>query len=250
MKLSDYSPYEKNDSFNKFMGISLAIHFALAFAMTLKNLMLPSEQIIIQNAIRVDMVALPDKVESVAPAPTAPEKPTPVIKNEPQKEKAMTKADPKKAQQDALNKLKQRDALEKLLKKQSAAAKESTSDAPAPRPTKNLNAGNQISQGDSVTGLERIAFDEYISQLKNVVNTNFSVPGWMTESTFKSTVEVVIDSGGQILKRTLVKPSGNSTFDSAALSAVDNSNPFPPAPERLTRGWGSFTIQFNFPDNF
>ncbi|MEK6555054.1 MAG: TonB family protein [Bdellovibrionota bacterium] len=246
---------EKEDSFKRFLTISLGIHLFLAFGFALKSLVLPSETLIIQNAIRVDMVALPDKAEpQVGPspepeqpkvAPTQPEekkaKPEPVK----EKPKETKKPDPKKAQLDALNKLKQKDAVERLLK----SKPEPAASAAAAAPKKNLNAGNQLSRGDSVTGLERIAFDEYISQVKGAVNSNFSLPSWLQDTKFKASVEVVIDADGKIIRRTLVKESGNSTFDNAALSAVDASNPFPAVPERLTRGWGSFTIQFNFPDN-
>jgi TonB family protein len=251
----EYENLEKEDSFKRFLTISLGIHLFLAFGFTLKSVLLPSENLIIQNAIRVDMVALPDKAEpEVGPSPepepvkTAPAEPEkPKAKPAPKKEKEVKKPDPKKAQLDALNKLKQKDAVERLMNKKPEASESAQAAAAAPK--KNLNAGNQISRGDSVTGLERIAFDEYIGQVKGVVNANFSLPSWLQDSKFKASVEVVINGDGKVLGRTLVKPSGNATFDDAALAAVDASNPFPPVPDRLTRGWGSFTIQFNFPDN-
>lgn len=255
MNTFEYRTLEREDSFKRFLTISLGIHLFLAFGFTLKTLLLPSETLIIQNAIRVDMVALPDKAEPevgpspepepVKAAPVTPEKPK--AKPEPKKEKEVKKPDPKKAQLDALNKLKQKDAVERLLNKKPEASESAKSAAAAPK--KNLNAGNQLSKGDSVTGLERIAFDEYIGQVKGIVNSNFSLPNWLQDSKLKAAVEVVINNDGKVLGRTLVKSSGNSTIDNAALAAVDASNPFPPAPDRLTRGWGSFTVQFNFPDN-
>ena len=253
MKTFESEHFQEDDSFKRFFLISLGLHFFLAFGFTLKGLILPSQTLLIQNAIRVDMVALPDKAEpEVGPAPVkeAPKVQTEQKKATPtEKPKTVAKPDPKKAQQEALNKLKQKEAFERLMKNQQEAAAPTPASTTKPPVTKNLNAGNQLSKGDSVTGLERIAFDEYISQVKTVVNSNFSIPNWMLDSNLKATVEVVIESSGRVLRRDLVKPSGNSTFDNAALSAVDQSNPFPPAPDRLTRGWGSFTIQFNFPDN-
>lgn len=254
MSTAEPRDFEREDSFKRFFTISMGVHLFLAFGFTLKSTFFPSETIVIQNAIRVDMVALPQKAEpevgpspqpeSAKPAPVVEKKP-PAPKPEPARKAEVKKPDPKKAQLDALNKLKQKEAFERLMKKQETAS----AAAAAPQPKKNLNAGNQLSQGDSVTGLERIAFDEYISQVKGAVHSNFAVPSWLSDANFKATVEVVISSDGKILRRNLVRPSGDSTFDGAALAAVDASNPFPPAPERLTRGWGSFTIQFNFPDN-
>lgn len=250
-----------DDSFSRFFWISAAIHFALFFGLTLKNIVMPSEIIVVQNAMRVDMVALPDKAEpQVGPSPAPPTpKPNPVAKPaEPEKPKPAPaptpekkislekkKPDPKQKQLEALNRLKQQEALENLTKAKKpsqAPPKESSA------PKKNLNAGNQISRGDSVTGLERIAFDDYISGIKGTVNSNFNIPSYLADQKNKCSVEVVIDGTGRVTRRVLTRSSGNPAFDNAALSAVDASSPFPPVPERLTREWGSFTIQFNFPD--
>lgn len=243
LSLKNLSP---EDAFDRFLWLSFAIHVILFFGVMIKNVILPSREIRIENAVRVDVVALPDKLPE-RPAPVVeektPPKPAPTAapaKPEPQKPDAVSlKKDVKKAQQEALNRLRQREALERL--------KQQAQEAP-PVKKKNLYAGNQLSQGDSITGLERIAFDEYLSELKQRVHNNFTIPTWLANAPLKASVEVVIDENGKIIKMTLVKSSGNPTFDGAATSAVESSAPFPPVPERLTRTWGSFTIQFNFPD--
>lgn len=216
---------------------------------------MPTEVIVIQNAMRVDIVALPDKAEPEAgPSPAAPKpivtppaeaaKPKPAA---PVAEKKISldkkKPDPKQKQLEALNKLKQQEALERL-----TSPKKPSETAAAAQPKKTLNAGNQLSQGDSVTGLERISFDAYIGQIKGTVRENFSLPTWLQDQKLKCAVEVTIEASGRVLGRTLSRASGNSAFDNAALSAVDASSPFPAVPERLTQSWGRFIIQFNFPD--
>lgn len=258
MKTLSVRNLSPEDAFQKFLWVSFAIHVAIFLGTTLKSLVLPGEEIKLQNAIRVDVVALPDKL------PTA-EKPTPKVEKSapaPAETKSATKPEPakpdaialkrdakdlKKAQEEAMKRLKQQQAQREALERLKGA--QTQNDVPEPPKRKNLYAGNQISQGDSVTGLERIAFDEYLSTLRDLVNSNFTIPNWLANNpNLKASVEVTIDDNGKILKIALVRSSGNPTFDGAAQAAVQASAPFPPVPERLTRAWSSFTIQFNFPD--
>lgn len=239
------------DAFQRFIWISFIVHVSIFFGITIKNLVLPSNTLILQNAVRVDVVALPDKLPeqaappektepAPAPKPVAKAEPKPEPKPEPKKPDAVALKKNAKAQEQALNRLKQQAALDRL---------KNVAPSPAePVKKKTLYAGNQVSQGDSVTGLEKIAFDEYLSLLRQRVNSNFTIPNWLANAPLKASVEIVLDDAGRITKLTLVKSSGNPTFDEAATNAVQSSAPFPQVPERLTRAWASFTIQFNFPD--
>jgi TonB family protein len=245
------------DAFQKFLWASLIAHSLFFIGASFKTMVFSSDEIKLQNAIRVDVVALPDKLPTTE-SPAKPEKPPSVdtappkaetAKPEPKKPDAVAlkkdTKDLKKAQEEAMKRLKQQQAQKEALERLKGAK----SDTPEPPKKKNLYAGNQINQGDSVMGLERIAFDEYLSALRDRVNSNFTIPNWLANNpTLKASVEVTIDDDGKIIKIGLVKSSGNPTFDGASTAAVQASAPFPPVPERLTRAWSSFTIQFNFPD--
>lgn len=246
------------EGFERSLGISIAIHMGIASVLFLRAVFVPDTPIEIRNAIRVDVVGLPEKLENPEallplpakeePAPAPSVKPQEVLKHvkTPPKPEAprlpgpkTKKADIAKAQSKALKELQRRDALERI-KNQLANGKSAT----AGRQIK----GNRVAEGDSLTGLEKLDFERYYSELRQKIRTNFTLPQWLADSGLKAKIQVLIDDKGQLIKKILIQPSGNEVFDTKAMEAIEASVPLPPPPQRLQGVLSTSGIVFGFPE--
>jgi colicin import membrane protein len=230
------------------------LHLSVVMLIFLRAITMPTENFAIRDAIRVDVVDLPDKIAQL-PAPQAtPPTPPKAAEPKPQPKPAEpVKAPPKpnapavdlrakkdlsKAQREAMNRLKAMEALEKI---KGEVSKEK---APKPQP---VVKGNAVSAGNALSGLEKIDYDQYWDQIKSKVFTNWSIPSWMADAQLKATVNVQIDEHGFVTKKTIRHSSGNEIFDNRCIQAVEASSPFAPPPERLRGMLSTSGINFNFP---
>jgi TonB family protein len=252
--MTESSHGETPQDFSRNIMTSLALHFAVVLVIFFQAVLIPQEPLDLRDAIRVDVVDLPKKIETLpepappepapAPAPTPappPEAKAPEVKTPEPQAKSKPKAEKinvKKAQSHAMDKLKQMSALEKL-KQEIAESKKPKTAEPV--------RGNQVSAGNSLTGLARIDFDRYLDSLKTKVNSNLSIPEWLAGADLRAQVQVLIDERGYVTKRTIKKSSNNEVFDAKVLEAIDASSPLPPPPDRLRGLLSTSGITFNFP---
>lgn len=231
------------EPFHRAIALSAVGHLLIATFVFLRAAFFPSESIIIQQAIRVDVVGLPDKVLE-APEPPAPTSaPKPVVTPTPKAKTPVPTKDATAKQRDALDRLKAEAALERLREEQrQREKKESTQQKPREF------RGNQVAQGSSLTGLEKIAFDEYFSAIEVKVRANWHAPSWMNERPLKARIRVLIDESGAVIKRDIVTSSGDEIFDGQVIEAIERSAPFAPPPERLRAHLSMRGLIFNFPD--
>ncbi len=241
------------DHFPRNVTISLIGHAAVVLIIFFRAVMIPNDVIDIRQAIRVDVVdlpkkmaALPEKAAEPAPAPAkpvelpkkaeeVPVKPVavkPVVKEKP-------KTNTKDAQKTALSKLKAISALEKI--------KQEVSKAKSTKPKAEVVAGNKVSEGNSLTGLEKIDYDHYFDDLHQKILSQWNIPQWLAEAELKASVVVLIDERGYVIKRAFKRSSGNDIFDAKVLEAIDSSQPLPPPPQRLRGLLSTSGIVFNFP---
>lgn len=244
----------QNQIFYRYISISVAGHLLLVLFFAMKGLFYNSEPIIIQKAIHVDIVGLPDKMEPEQIAEAAKnsestEKPEPAPKTETQNKtksaesskptvnpNAKKKEDLKTKQKKALEKLKAMDALEKI-----------ESEVQANQKKQKLIKGTTVASGDSLTGLDRIEYERYFSDVEQHLKKNWALPSWMTELDIRAQALVQIDDKGYVVMKKLLTPSGNADFDEKVLESIDRSSPFPPPPERLIGVLKNKGIIFNFP---
>ena len=237
------------DSFHKFIAISFTAHGSLLLVFMLKAFFAPSELIDLRQAIRVDVVGLPEKDQALpdekptpAPPPSVSQKEA--SKPEPVKQKVaeapkvdLTKKSAKdtaKVQKSALNQIKAMAALDKIQNEVSSGKA---------KPVK----GNILAAGNALTGLEKIDFDRYFMEIETRIRQNWSLPQWLVEAQLRAQVLVLIDENGMIKKKQIVTSSGNPEFDERMMEAIDKSAPFPPPPSRLRDVLEMKGIVFNFP---
>jgi colicin import membrane protein len=257
----------KSNSDKKYLLISIILHVSLFLVMTVKVYFFPMERPEFIRSVRVDLVALPDKDPEEGPqgaekppaevAKTkeeAKKKPEEAVKLPPEKptkkEKVAKKEKPKKPESKkedtkALTKDRQNSALKRLealakIKKMNEIKK----DAAEGKAYK----GNQLSEGNSLTGIEKIQHDQYLSQLDQHIKKNWQLPEWLSQKNLTAAVLVRFDESGSILEKRLTRSSGNTSFDNQALQSITISAPLPPPPENLVSYFKVRGIELRFPE--
>lgn len=260
---------------NRGIYISLIAHASLILLMVIKVSFFSKPQINLSEAIRVDMVGLPEKYNPGEKSNELPEKienqAEPVVEVKPeekkpepkaetkaeekkQEPKADSKPDPKaKADNDAVSlnksKQKQKAALEKL-KKMSAIEKirqQVQTEKSAAAAAKTYK-GRVISKGTSLTGLDKIQSENYLVQLDALIKSNWSLPQWLIGKPLKTKILVKIHPDGRVADRKIVQTSGNPTYDEYCLQAIEKAAPFPKVPEKFTELYSEDGVLFGFPE--
>jgi len=266
---------ENNDELPRGLVVSFVLHAVLISFFTLKAVFFTPEAIDYSAAIRVDMVGLPDKLDSLpeAPAkaeakPTLPEKPAektppppkpvekPVEKPAEKAVKMPPKKDPdainlektKNDQKQAMEKLKAMAALDKI--KDEVAEDKKKKDVGAGKDTQGgaKVKGNVLSAGSALSGLSKLQHDSYVVDLDRHIKGNWALPEWLAKRDLKAQARVFIDSNGNILSRKIVKSSGNPNYDDEVLATIDRSAPYPKPPEKFTAILAADGILIGFPE--
>lgn len=245
------------DSLSRNIAISVGGHIAAALVIFFQAVLMPGEPLDLRNAIRVDVVGLPEKMKPedkiLHPPPKEEAKPEP--KKLPPKEAApepkmkapempsttkAKKVDTAKAQKEALNKLKAQSALDDI-KKALAQDKEKQEKT-------TLVKGNKPIEGTDLEGLPQIEFNRYLKDIEGIIRGRWSIPEWMADAKLRAAVLVMIDERGFVVKKVFRRSSGNVVFDNSVIAAIEASSPLPPPPKRLQGLLGSNGIIFNFPE--
>ncbi len=242
-------------NFKKGVYFSFIAHVAVILFMIVKVTLFPAQEINFAEAIRVDMVGLPEKYDSN----TLPEKledpKKPEEKKLPEKITEKSKVDEKKEkvpdtikidktknkQKEALDKLKKMSAIEKI--KQDVQNEEKRK-----QENEKLIKGQVISKGTALTGLAKIQSNEYLSRLDQRIKTNWQLPQWLIGKPLKTKILLKIKPNGEIADRQIYQSSGNPTYDEYSLLAVDKSAPFPPVPEKFTEVFKEDGVIIGFPE--
>lgn len=248
-----------NDRFFKSLRASVVAHIVLLLFLIIKASFFAGEPIKFQNAIRVDMVALPDKIKPQAEAPPA------IAKTETTKAPAETKEstsktlpnikkiDPTKVNLDK-SKTKEDDALKALeaLRKLKEMSKSNTPPsakaANETKTSKQVFKGEVLSPGSAISGLNKIDYDSYLGDLDNKVKNNWSLPKFLAQKQLSASIMIFIDKNGQLVKKYIKRSSGNSLFDEKCMLAVENSAPFDPPPYKLEAILETDGIELGFPE--
>ncbi|PIS11053.1 MAG: energy transducer TonB [Bdellovibrio sp. CG10_big_fil_rev_8_21_14_0_10_47_8] len=233
----------QNQTLNRYVKISLLLHAAVLLIFTVDAVFFTDEPIQFEQSVRVDLVALPDKISKEMPPAAAektPEKkaeekssPPPVEKkvklpNKKTDTEAVNLDKTKNKQKLAMEKLKQMQALEEIQKE---LDKEAQKKAGANIKFK----GNVISPGTALTGIQRLQADTYLEQVHSHMVANWFLPEYLRKRRLRTDVLVKFDQNGQILSKEVVRSSGNPTFDDFVLTAIQKSSPVPAPPAKFMR---------------
>lgn len=238
---------------------SITFHLGVFLLLTINVLFFPKPLIDLSQAVRVDMVDLPDKTNNL------PEKVTDILKETPTPEpekinkEEQTKEDkpkpikeplPKKNSEPEViqiekTKSKQKQAIEKL-KKLSAIEKikESVEKEKQITPIK----GRVLSAGTIPKGVDKLQSDTYLLQLDAHIKKNWALPEWLIGKNLKARVAVQFNEAGKIISKKVMASSGNPTYDEYCLKAIERAEPFPKPPEKFVDIYKIDGVQFGFPE--
>ena len=201
-----------NKPFSFFLILSLFFHLIVILffigSKSFPQLFKKDRELLIQNAIRVDSIGLPDFQEKQKPKK---ETPSPAI----QKRKKKKPADPKKKKE----------------KRKNTKSEKSKNTPP-------LNKGNKLSKGTqsgqgapSTQQLSEI--QAYMSQVDSQIRNQWIPEKHLTDKRFTAQIEIKINEQGQIIYKRILVSSGNELFDSFALKAIENAEPYPAPPSSI-----------------
>lgn len=240
------------DPFSKFILISLGFHGIILVALTVKVMFFPADDVDFKEAVRIDVVALPEKVKDqpkppkVEPMPMVvakkdPPKPMP-MKPKPMKPKPM-KPMPMVIAKKPVKKLKdqQNSALDRLKQQQSINKLKEQAKKPIEY------KGNAISKGDGLEGIEKLKDTSYRADLQRHIKGHWNLPEWLANANLEAKIRVKIGRRGEIIAKVFVEKSGNDVFDQQVLTALDESNPLPPPPSSMLTYYATKGARIAFP---
>jgi colicin import membrane protein len=232
------------DDFSKSIIYSLLVHLLILIIYSLKLSFFPEESLLYESAIRVDLVALPDKLSQMQTPPLespqepdkAPMSPTePVIKdkaeipttNEPSVNLEKNKDTKKNSIESALDKLRKDVAIEKvkgLLKDDKS--KETGLLIPKYK-------GNILSPGTELTGVNKMDHQDYHALLDRHVKQYWTLPEWVAKTKLKAQVRIYLNEFGVLVNVQIIRPSGQVSYDESVLESVRQASPFPAPPPKF-----------------
>lgn len=224
-----------------------------------------------QNFIQVDVVALPDQLISDKTKPDTtlpivdkpqnvkeevkPDKEDPILEAKEEAAKAKAEMEAKrqaeikkkeevKATQEKKRKAEQEKALKRLQQEadREAAMKNLAKNQEGQKGRQKLS-GNILSKGTATIGKVGTNKDQYAALVAKAINDHFNYFPWQKKKNLVAYVYLEIYKTGRLKFRKVVKGSTDSTFDSAVLQAVDESQPLP-IPEDLSVISDGITIEF------
>lgn len=212
------------DSFPKMFLYSLGGHLGLVFIFTVKALVFPSEDIIFQDSIRVDIVDLPEKRKSkiIEKRANQKKKTKPLRKKTEKmvfKKKSNSKKNLDKKRRRALDRIRASQAIDRIRDEQEVEKETIKGNV--------LKAGT----GDALAPLHQRKFDNYIGILNRHVKEKWRLPQWLAEANLTAQAIIKIDEKGYITKKKIFKSSGNRQYDDFVLAAIEKSSPLPQPPE-------------------
>ncbi len=243
------------DSFRYFIYLSVGFHAVVFLFLTVKVLFFPDQAPEHRQSVRIDVVALPEKVTEPPKPPAATPKPAPKlekakpkeVKKKPVAKKAKPKKPKAKLKAPAENKKKrvkddQSSAIARLKALQKLKSKNTNK-------TKEIEyKGNAISKGNSLQGLEKLHHNSYLDEVETQVRTHWNLPEWLANGNLKARVLLLVRKNGVISEKSFVVKSGNDLFDQYVIDTLEKSSPLPPPPSNLVDFYSTTGFEIGFPE--
>jgi TonB family protein len=230
--------------------LSLAVHICAILLYSFKISFFPDESFLYESAIRVDLVALPDKLSTVPDPPIeAPKEINEPIKESRPREEITTKAKDRKlpviepnettvaleklkdkkknAVESAIDKLRKDVAIEKV----KGMLKDQKNEDSKPQPT--IYKGNILSPGTELTGVNKMDHQDYHTALDRHVKEYWRLPEWVAKANLKTQVRIYLNENGLLVNAKIVKSSGQASYDESVMESVKKASPYPAPPTKF-----------------
>ncbi len=218
---------------------------------------------IVGKAIKVDVVAMPrftiKELQTMDNAAPGKSDNTPKAKSKAENkggdENTVFKKSVKKPSlSERLKQLSQRNVKkEKIRKRVKKTKKKQTGNdgISGTRLKKILALGNQLSQGEALTG-DNVGnsgdlFDQYAILITDLVRSKWTLPAYLADKDLRCTIQVFISKTGKLIRTNKITSSGNSDYDEYALSAIMKVGKFPAPDKNIATRVLSGEIALAFP---
>ena len=214
---------------------SIVGHASFFLVLILKSIVLPSNPMIHNPVLRVDVVGLPDilkkdlnqisknqpqaaEIEKIVKETVAPDE---MVLN-PKKEIKEKKKEKEKPREEKMSSALARiRALEKIREQNSE-----DSDV--------IIKGNQVSKGSSLSGDAKESTESgYYDLIRDRLADNWALPPWLARQKLSAQVVLNINSEGHVARVQFTRSSGNPQFDDAIRNSIKLSDPFPKPPKEI-----------------
>lgn len=235
---------------------SLCFHAALFLLMIVRGYF--SQEIKpFERTVRVDIVAMPDKVQKIVkPEPKKEVKKEAKKKTEKKKETVKKKKEKKavaKPKAVPAKKKPKKEAPKEDFKKSEMSAFEKLAALKAEKIEKEIVekqkaiAGNRLAKGSDLVGVEKLEYSNYKSTLHGAISAEWDLPKWLLEGNLKAVALIKIDEEGNLIFKKIISSSGNSIYDEKVMEAIEDSAPFSPPPEKFKQIVYYEGVQLAFP---
>ncbi len=231
----------------KSLKFSIIMHLAIFSSVFVVKIISPSKPIMLNTAVKVDLVGLPD----VTKKDLAESTPDPVSQSkEADEDKSLSKAlekmkkfNPKKStdemgikkKEDESRKKSMKNALDRIKSIQDMEESENKQKSNK----KQVQAkGNILSQGSSLTGTQGDVFNEYADRMRTRLSNNWDLPVWLSKMKLSAQVVIYLDKMGNVLSAVITKSSNNKQFDEYVMKTIKVSQPFGPPPSEILNAGG------------
>jgi len=238
--MSSLPLFSQKTLFN-FTVISFICHACIFLFLFFSPQIFRPKTIEIKEAIRVDMVGLPDLIKPKGPSQQKPKKKAAPKKPKPKKpkpSKPKKKPEPKKE-------LKKPEKAKPNLQQIKQAQSQAIANL---REEKLLYKGEKISKGDSQEGeINALLISAYSARIRAHLNRNWNIPQFLADKQLRATMVIYINRLGQVTRIELEKTSGDESFDQIVIETIRMSSPLPEPPQELIYSLSKEGIGFNFP---
>ena len=211
--------------------LSSLCHLILLFFIFYSNSFFSSDKkVLIESAIQVDQIGLPDFQKEVQKTKVQQKK-----KSEPKKIQKSIKKTPVK------NKKPPKKLSEKKAEKESAQEKpkESVKEASDKSSPNEIQKGNQISEGagtgDRLNSEQMDSLNSYANQILTQTKDYWNLPNYLMNEKRSAQVEIKIDAFGNLTYKQIIAPSGSELYDSLVLKAIGQAAPYPKPPKSVQK---------------
>lgn len=259
---------------NKGIVFSFMAHAVLLVFMILKNVFFDADVPDYQAAIRVDMVALPDKNPTLPSQKSEDTKPTPaedappaepvttaeaLPEKKPQVDETAIKLSNTKKQEEKqklVDEKKRKEALDRIKKMNALDSIKSSVETErieklvgqSESKAKPVYKGNVLNSGTELNGINKIQHENYVALIDRQIKENWTLPQWLANKDFKAQALLKIDQNGNIIYNQIYKSSGNANYDDIVKETIQKSGPFPKPPDKFSAILSEKGVLIGFPE--
>lgn len=238
-----------------YFRLSLFWHVGLIALFLAWTFIFPSQPLVLQPSIQVDIVGLPDFTknqrntvdtslpvkEEVKPAPVEVPPPTPDLMTLAEEKKSAdakpketkpVRSKPEESAQSALDRLRKELNKKDAKERQRLIEEKKQELAKFDERFRARLAGNSVSQGSNISGVPGEVVNAYLGHITDKIRAQWELPPFLQSQNLRASARMYIEANGSV-RYAITRSSGNEIFDNLVKDALERAKPFAPPPAAL-----------------